>query len=50
MKIKLILAIAFLTLTVAIAGKSKGSHPDYPNNGKGSPRFYASPPGHPKHP
>ena len=50
MKIKLILVIVLFAFGLAIAGGTNGSHSDYPNNGKDSPRFYASPHGHPEHP
>jgi hypothetical protein len=52
MKTKLLLAIIILgCLTCGLlAGGSRGSHPAWPNNGKDSPRFYASPHGRPAHP
>ncbi len=43
--------LAGVLLWLAIAATVfANSHPDLPNNGKDSPRFYASPPGHPEHP
>jgi len=52
MKTKVIIAILLFCVAVgaAVAGGFHGSHPDYKNNGKDSPRFYASPKGHPEHP
>ncbi len=51
MRTKLVILCAALFLAVGAAlGAAGGSHPDSRDNGKDSPRFYASPPGHPTHP
>lgn len=54
MKTRLFLAIIFAVFSIAVgallAGPG-GSHPNFKNNGKDSPRFYGSPrPLHPSHP
>jgi len=54
MKLKTtIIAVAVAVFTIAIgtllAGPG-GSHPDSHDNGRNSPRFYASPHEHPQHP
>jgi len=54
MKLKtIIIPVAVAVFTIAIgtllAGPG-GSHPDSHDNGKNSPRFYASPHEHPQHP
>lgn len=45
-----IIILSFAIVTAVVAGGFRGSHPTHPNNGKSSPRFYASPPSHPSHP
>jgi len=54
MKRPLTLAVLVTAFTIAVGvladGFGKGSHRDSANNGKDSPRFYASPHLHPDHP
>ena len=54
MKRTLTLAVLAAAFTIAVGvladGFDKGSHRDSANNGKDSPRFYASPHAHPYHP
>lgn len=51
MKVKIVTVILFILISGAIfAGGFHGSHPNFPNNGKDSPRFYGSPKEHPAHP
>jgi len=50
MKTKLIIAVLGALFAVATGSLFANSHPDSDNNGKDSPRFYASPHGHPEHP